>query len=154
MSPLLTEIRQNRLLWLLAGVPVLFAVQAGKPDAHTALFVLSILAIVPLAALLSCATESVAAKTGGYGRRTSQRNSRKPDGTDYRTDRLARRAIRSRESVDCRRDRHEHIVHAGCVFCAGRTQASCTGIQSKQRPASGGPSVSGHDRPVDPIDAG
>jgi len=64
MSPLLTEIRQNRLLWLLAGVPVLFAVQAGKPDAHTALFVLSILAIVPLAALLSCATESVAVKTG------------------------------------------------------------------------------------------
>src|SRR5712671_430741 len=64
MSPLLTEIRQNRLLWLLAGVPVLFAVQAGKPDAHTALFVLSILAIVPLAALLSRATESVAAKTG------------------------------------------------------------------------------------------
>ena len=35
-----------------------------KPEAHTLLFVLSILAIVPLAALLSHATESVAAKTG------------------------------------------------------------------------------------------
>src|SRR5262245_30706471 len=34
------------------------------PDAHTLLFVLSVLAIVPLAALLSHATESVAAKTG------------------------------------------------------------------------------------------
>jgi Ca2+:H+ antiporter len=64
MGLLLAEIRQNRLLWLLAGVPVLFAVQAGKPDAHALLFVLSVLAVVPLAALLSRATESMAAKTG------------------------------------------------------------------------------------------
>jgi Ca2+:H+ antiporter len=64
MSPLLAEIRHNRLLWLLAVVPLLFAVEAGKPEAHVLLFVLSILAIVPLAALLSRATESVAAKTG------------------------------------------------------------------------------------------
>lgn len=35
-----------------------------KHDAHTLLFVLSVLAIVPLAALLSHATESVAARTG------------------------------------------------------------------------------------------
>jgi len=34
------------------------------PKAHTLLFVLSVLAIVPLATLLSHATESVAAKTG------------------------------------------------------------------------------------------
>ncbi|HKX57702.1 MAG TPA: calcium/proton exchanger, partial [Xanthomonadales bacterium] len=34
------------------------------PEAHTWLFVLSVLAIVPLAALLSLATESVAARTG------------------------------------------------------------------------------------------
>jgi Ca2+:H+ antiporter len=64
MSPLLAEIRQNRLLWLLAAVPVVLVVQAGKPDAHALLFALSVLAIVPLAALLSRATESVAAKTG------------------------------------------------------------------------------------------
>ncbi len=48
LSLLLKEIRHNPL----------------APDAHTLLFVLSILAIVPLAALLSHATESVAAKTG------------------------------------------------------------------------------------------
>jgi Ca2+:H+ antiporter len=35
-----------------------------QPDAHTALFVISVIAIVPLAALLSHATESVGAKTG------------------------------------------------------------------------------------------
>jgi Ca2+:H+ antiporter len=64
MNPLLKEIRHNPLLWLLAFVPVLFAVQRIKPEAHTLLFVLSVLAIVPLAGLLSHATESVAAKTG------------------------------------------------------------------------------------------
>ena len=64
MTQLLNEVRRNPLLWLLALVPVVFAVQMLKPAAHTLLFVLSVLAIVPLAALLSHATESVAAKTG------------------------------------------------------------------------------------------
>jgi Ca2+:H+ antiporter len=64
MKPLLKEFQHNPLLWLLALVPVVFAIQLLKPEAHTVLFVLSILAIVPLAALLSRATESVAAKTG------------------------------------------------------------------------------------------
>ena len=45
-------------------VPAVFAAESLKPEAHTLLFVLSVLAIVPLAALLSHATESVAAKTG------------------------------------------------------------------------------------------
>jgi len=61
---LLAEIRRNPLLWLLAFVPVVFAAEATRPEAHTLLFVLSVLAIVPLAALLSHATESVAARTG------------------------------------------------------------------------------------------
>jgi Ca2+:H+ antiporter len=64
MNPLLKEIRHNPMLWLLAFVPVVFAAAKLKPEAHTLLFVLSVLAIVPLAALLSHATESVAAKTG------------------------------------------------------------------------------------------
>jgi Ca2+:H+ antiporter len=64
MKGLLTEIRRNRLLWLLAFVPVLVVADVAAPQSHTLLFVLSILAIVPLAGLLSHATESVAAKTG------------------------------------------------------------------------------------------
>src|SRR6478736_3643335 len=64
MKPLLEEIQHNKLLWLLAFVPVVFGAQQFTHDAHTLLFVLSVLAIVPLAALLSHATESVAAKTG------------------------------------------------------------------------------------------
>lgn len=64
MKPLFQEIRQSPLLWLLAFVPVVFVTGKLKPESHTLLFVLSVLAIVPLAALLSHATESVAAKTG------------------------------------------------------------------------------------------
>jgi Ca2+:H+ antiporter len=64
MKQLLHEIRHNPLLWLLAFVPVVFAAQTLRPEASVLLFILSVLAIVPLAALLSHATESVAAKTG------------------------------------------------------------------------------------------
>lgn len=64
MKTLLREIRHNPLLWMLVFVPVMFIAQKARPEAHTLLFVLSVLAIVPLAALLSHATESVAAKTG------------------------------------------------------------------------------------------
>jgi Ca2+:H+ antiporter len=64
MNALFKEIRHNPLLWLLAFVPVVFVAQKLKSEAHTLLFALSIFAVVPLAALLSHATESVAAKTG------------------------------------------------------------------------------------------
>jgi Ca2+:H+ antiporter len=64
MNPLLKEIRTNPLLWLLAFVPAVFVAERLEPEAQTLLFFLSVLAIVPLAALLSHATESVAAKTG------------------------------------------------------------------------------------------
>jgi Ca2+:H+ antiporter len=64
MNLLFREIRHNSLLWLLVFVPAVFVAAKFWPEAHTVLFVLSVLAIVPLAALLSHATESVAAKTG------------------------------------------------------------------------------------------
>ena len=64
MRLLLADIRHNRLLWLLAFVPIVFVAKSSAAEADTLLFVLSVLAIVPLAALLSRATESVAAKTG------------------------------------------------------------------------------------------
>jgi Ca2+:H+ antiporter len=64
MKPLLAEIRHNPMLWLLAFVPVVFVASRLEPEADTLLFALSVLAIVPLAALLSHATESVSAKTG------------------------------------------------------------------------------------------
>jgi Ca2+:H+ antiporter len=63
MNALLHELKENRILWLLVVVPVVLVVERAAPEAHTALFVLSVLAIVPLAALLSRATENVA-RTG------------------------------------------------------------------------------------------
>jgi len=64
MTQLLKEIQHNKLLWLLVFVPAVFVAEQLAHDAPTLLFILSVLAIVPLAALLSHATESVAAKTG------------------------------------------------------------------------------------------
>jgi len=64
MNPLIHEVRRNPMFWLLIVVPVVFAAEYVLHDSPTLLFALSVLAIVPLAALLSRATESVAAKTG------------------------------------------------------------------------------------------
>jgi Ca2+:H+ antiporter len=64
MQPLLKEIRDTPLLWMLVFVPIVLVAEAAVPHSHTLLFVLAVLAIVPLAALLSHATEAVAAKTG------------------------------------------------------------------------------------------
>ena len=64
MKLLLQEIRRNPLLWLLVFVPVALAAEKLNHEAHTLHFVLSVLAILPLAILLSHATESVAVKTG------------------------------------------------------------------------------------------
>lgn len=64
MNGLLKAVRHNPLFLLLVFVPVVFVCERIRPESHTLLFMLSILAIVPLAGLLSHATESVAAKTG------------------------------------------------------------------------------------------
>ncbi|HET7297360.1 MAG TPA: calcium/proton exchanger [Burkholderiales bacterium] len=64
MKRLLQELRHKPILWLLVLAPAVILAEHAAPKAHTLLFVLSVVAIVPLAALLSSATESVAAKTG------------------------------------------------------------------------------------------
>ncbi len=64
MLSVVSAIRERKVLWLLVLVPVLLAVKPAMPEAHSVIFVLSVLAIVPLAALLSLATEQVAARTG------------------------------------------------------------------------------------------
>ncbi|QWW69741.1 calcium/proton exchanger [Rhizobium sp. WYJ-E13] len=58
------EVRQSPLLALIVFVPVVLVLERLMPDSHTLLFLLSVVAIIPLAALLSRATEAVAAKTG------------------------------------------------------------------------------------------
>src|SRR5262245_23348024 len=64
MGIVLRDLRRNPLYWLLVFVPVVIAAEHLAPESHTLLFLLSVAAVVPLAGLLSRATESVAAKTG------------------------------------------------------------------------------------------
>src|SRR5258706_12293127 len=64
MKLLLQEIRRKPMLWLLVFVPIALAAEKLNHEAHSLHFILSVLAILPLAVLLSHATESVAAKTG------------------------------------------------------------------------------------------
>lgn len=64
MQDVISAVIERKILWLLILVPVVLAIGPLLPEAHSLLFVLSVLAIVPLAALLSLATEQVAARTG------------------------------------------------------------------------------------------
>ena len=68
MDPLLREIRHTPLLWMLVFVPAVLVAARIVPAAHTLLFVLAVLPIVPLAALLSHPTEAVSEKTRCSGR--------------------------------------------------------------------------------------
>ena len=64
MASVLASLRHNPLIWLLIFVPAVLIGARVWPEEHTLLFLLSILAIVPLASLLSEATSWVAARTG------------------------------------------------------------------------------------------
>ncbi|HEV7308703.1 calcium/proton exchanger [Ensifer sp.] len=64
MGGAIATIIRTPILWLLIFVPVAIVGEHIFPQAHTLLFLLSVAAIVPLAALLSQATEAVAARTG------------------------------------------------------------------------------------------
>ena len=57
-------LRRSPILGLLIFVPLTILGERIWPEKHTLLFLFSVLAVVPLAALLSHATESVAARTG------------------------------------------------------------------------------------------
>jgi Ca2+:H+ antiporter len=64
MQRIFQEVRSQPLLWLLAFVPLVLLGEVLWPERHTLLFLLSVLAIIPLATLLSHATESIAERTG------------------------------------------------------------------------------------------
>ena len=69
MTLLLGEIRSTPLLWLLVFVPLALAGEHLWPEAGTLLFFLSILAIAPLAALLSRALGLVRRRDAADGLR-------------------------------------------------------------------------------------
>ena len=154
MNLLLKEIRHNPLLWLLAFVPVVFIAEHVLADSPTLLFALSVLAIVPLAALLSHATESVAAKTGdAVG---GLLNATLGNLTELV---IALTALRAGQYMLVKasiagRDRYEHAVHARRVAPAGRAEASRAGVQQGGRPVAGGPAVPCDGRAAHPVRGG
>jgi Ca2+:H+ antiporter len=64
MHKVLEALQQRPLQILLVFVPIALVLERTSPDAHTALFLCSVAAIIPLAVLMSRATESIAARTG------------------------------------------------------------------------------------------
>lgn len=64
MRQLLADLRTTPILWLLIFVPLVLIGEVVWAGADTLLFALSVLAIIPLAALLSRTTEAVAERTG------------------------------------------------------------------------------------------
>lgn len=64
MLPVVNAILERKVLWLLVLVPLLLVAAPLMHEWQSLLFILSVLAIVPLAAMLSLATEQVAARTG------------------------------------------------------------------------------------------
>lgn len=64
MHTFLKDVKSSPVFWMAVLVPVVLVLEWTHSAPHTVLFVLSALAIVPLAAFLSHATEGIAAKTG------------------------------------------------------------------------------------------
>ena len=150
MKLLFQEIRRNPLLWLLVFVPVAFAAEKLNHEAHTLHFILSVLAILPLAVLLSHATESVAAKTGdSVG---GLLNATLGNLTELV---IAIAALQAgqyiSEGIGRRRDRHEFFVHAGGILPDRRFAVSPSGIQQDRGTISGRVAFSRHHRPSDSV---
>src|SRR5690349_18448936 len=139
---LIKDVRQNPTLWLLALVPVALAAAKLVPSAHTLLFVLSVLAIMPLAALLSHATESVAEKTGDTV--GGLLNATLGNLTELV---IAAAALRAGDYalVKGRRDCDQHPFHARSIVPSRRSQAPYPGVQPRHRPSGRGLALPGHD---------
>lgn len=64
MKQFLKDLRSTPIFWLGIFIPVILVMHWTHTGSNTVMFVLSILAIIPLAGFLSHATEGIAAKTG------------------------------------------------------------------------------------------
>jgi Ca2+:H+ antiporter len=64
MNQFLKDIRSKPIFWMGVAVPVVLVLHWTHHGSDSLLFILSLIAIIPLAAFLSHATEGIAAKTG------------------------------------------------------------------------------------------
>jgi Ca2+:H+ antiporter len=64
MSPFLNDLKSKPIFWMGIAIPVVLVMHWTHSGSNSLLFILSLLAIIPLAAFLSHSTEGIAAKTG------------------------------------------------------------------------------------------
>jgi len=64
MKQFLHDLKSTPIFWLGIFIPIVLVLEFTHGASHTTMFVLSLLAIIPLAGFLSHATEGIAAKTG------------------------------------------------------------------------------------------
>src|SRR3954469_8880017 len=64
MNQFLKDLKSTPIFWMGIFIPIVLVLEFTHSASHTTMFVLSLLAIIPLAGFLSHATEGIAAKTG------------------------------------------------------------------------------------------
>jgi Ca2+:H+ antiporter len=64
MKQFLHDLKSTPIFWMGIFIPIVLVLEFTHSASHTTMFVLSLLAIIPLAGFLSHATEGIAAKTG------------------------------------------------------------------------------------------
>lgn len=64
MNQFVKDIKTKPIFWMGIAIPIVLILHWTHSGSHTLMFLLSLLAIIPLAAFLSHATEGIAAKTG------------------------------------------------------------------------------------------
>ena|SRR5437773_4832334 len=151
MKLLLQEIRRNPLLWLLVFVPIALAAEKLNHEAHTLHFVLSILAILPLAVLLKSCNGICRGEDRRFGRRSAERHAWKSNRACHRHRCIAGRPVHIGEGIDCRRDCDEFVVYAGRMLPARRTPVSRSGVQQGCGTISGRFAFSRHYRASDSL---
>jgi Ca2+:H+ antiporter len=64
MNQFLKDLKSTPIFWMGIAIPVVLVLEWTHSASHSVMFILSLVAIIPLAAFLSHATEGIAAKTG------------------------------------------------------------------------------------------
>ena len=147
MAPLLREIRDNRLLWLLVFVPLVFVARTGPARVARAAVRALGAGHRPARGAAQPRHRVGRRQDRRLGRRPAQCDARQPDRTGDRAHRARRRPISAGEGNHRRRRRHQRPVHAGRVLPPGRAEASRPGVQPRQCAPAGRPPAAGDDRP-------
>ena len=147
LRQLLKELRHNPMLWLLALVPVALVAAQLVPYAHTLLFIssFSVLAIVPLAALLGHATCFSCGKDWRRCWWTAQCYAWKLDGARHCGGSTPRRGVCFGKRLHRRCHCDQHAFHARVILSSRRPQAPSPRVQPGDGPPACGFALFSYD---------